>query len=423
MNKTGDKDLGPKERHMGLRKLFRGTSPEQAEKRGDDLFAAGEYGRARMEYENSLNKWRKKAPDAGIPEERLEQKIRKTREILARQHTEEGLEIMASEYYEGADESFRLALELTEDPGLQGELEGLLEKISAITGYREDMPAPGAGPATEQVPGSVESGAEDEEYFAALCNSLPEPLQQTFYAYGNTFREGYVALNQGDFERAAQKLSQAMEENPKADYIGLELATAYLNLARYPAARALAENFLRTHRDDLRGYAILCEILWSQEEFDTALDLLDTCSVTLAESPTFVLLKGETLFRARRPEVAEQLYQKALASGGWQPEIARSLGMVYEALGKKKEARDLFAKLMSACQTCGSSGDVFAKQRFADLSFELGEMSDNVLELYLSLVQEDPAGRAEYYQKISHIYAARGNSEESRRFEGFARAM
>ncbi|MEA2038850.1 MAG: tetratricopeptide repeat protein [Thermodesulfobacteriota bacterium] len=408
---------------MGWQKLFSGKTPEQVEKRGDGLFAAGEYGRAGMEYEKSLDKWRKKAPCTEISEERLEQKIRKTREILARQHKEEGLEIMDSEYYEGAEESFRMALELTEDPELRGELEGFLERITAISGRREEIPASGSWPETEQVSGPVEVEAGAEEYFAALCNSLPEPLQQVFYGYGNAFREGYIALNQGDFEQAAQKLSQAMEEDSKADFIALELATAYLNLGSYPAARALAENFLRMHSDDSRGYAILCETLWAQEEFDAAIELLDACSVTLAESPTVVLLRGETLFRARRLEEAGHLYQRELALRGWQPEIARSLGIVYEAQGKKGEARDLFRKLLATCQTCGSTEDVFAKQRFADLSFQLGEMSTSLLELYLSLVQEDPAGRTGYYQKISHIYSARGNSEEARRFEGFAQAV
>jgi tetratricopeptide (TPR) repeat protein len=141
----------------------------------------------------------------------------------------------------------------------------------------------------------------------------------------------------------------------------------------------------------------------------------------LAETLPFLLLRGETLLRAHRFEEAERLYEKELNSGGWQPDIARSLARTYDAQGKKEEARDIFGELLAACRTCGSAGDTLAKQRFADLSLELGDHSSNVLELYLSLVQEDPSRRADYYQKISRIYAAKGNNTEARRFEGFAR--
>ena len=71
--------------------------------------------------------------------------------------------------------------------------------------------------------------------------------------------------------------------------------------------------------------------------------------------------------------------------------------------------------------SCGSSRDAYAKQRFADLSLEQGDYSSTVLELYLSLLQEDPSRRADYYEKISRIYAAQGNDAEAERFEGFAR--
>jgi len=81
----------------------------------------------------------------------------------------------------------------------------------------------------------------------------------------------------------------------------------------------------------------------------------------------------------------------------------------------------MFGALLAECRACGSPGDTFAKQRFSDLSLELGDYSSNVLELYLSLVHEDPSRRADYYQKISRIYAAEGNDNEARRFEALGR--
>jgi len=76
-----------KGKFMGFFKLFLGKSPEEAEKKADALFEAGEYGLAKMEYENGLEKWRKGAQGSEALEERLKEKLRKTREILAHPST------------------------------------------------------------------------------------------------------------------------------------------------------------------------------------------------------------------------------------------------------------------------------------------------------------------------------------------------
>jgi tetratricopeptide (TPR) repeat protein len=409
-----------REKRMGLLKLFGKKSPEDTEKKGDALFESGEYGLAKMEYEDALDRSRRAAQENAPLEERLKEKLLKTKEALALKHKEEGLEILDSEYYEAAEESFRLALELTQNPELIEEIHRLLSEIGDRVGETHGFPAHELGYSEDDPDELAEPPTESDEYFIALCSTLPEPVRKEFHQYGEAFKEGYLALNAGNFELAVEKLLQAMEEQSEGDFIALELATAYLNLERYQEARALAEKFLRAHPDHIQGYHILCEILWSLEEFDQAMTWLESSPKRPAESVTILLLQGETLLRNERWEEAVHLYEKALNSLGWQPDIARSLAAAYEVKGKREEARDLFGKLVAECRTCGSEKDTFSKQRFADLSIEMGEYSSNVLELYLSLVQENPAGRGDYYQKISRIYAAQGNSEEANRFERLA---
>jgi tetratricopeptide (TPR) repeat protein len=405
---------------MGFFKLFAGKPPEDIEKKADALFEAGEYGLAKMEYDHALDKLQKDAQGSEELRKRLAEKLRRTREILARKHKQQGLEVMDSEYYEAAEESFRMALELTADPELIGELRGMLTEINRRSGRRQAVGEFELLPLKNEDPAGTDSGAGDDEYFDALCSGLPEPVAREFRGYGVSFSQGYLALNQGDFKRAAAKLRQAMEENPEGEFIGLELATAYLNLERYQEARALAERFVKAHPDSPQGYQVLCEALWALREFDTALELLESCPPILAVSTFIVLLRGETLLKAQRFEEAERILKRELSSQGWQADIARSLAIAYEAQEKTAEARELFGELLAACRSCGSPGDTFAKQRFADLSLEQGDYSSAVLELYLSLVQEDPSHRVGYYKKISRIYAAQGNDAEAERFEGFA---
>ena len=75
---------------------------------------------------------------------------------------------------------------------------------------------------------------------------------------------------------------------------------------------------------------------------------------------------------------------------------------------------------MDQCRSCHTRIDPLIKRRFADISFDLGEHSSAILEMYLSLVQDDPGNAPFYFQKVSRIYTALGNEEEARRFKLFA---
>ena len=72
---------------------------------------------------------------------------------------------------------------------------------------------------------------------------------------------------------------------------------------------------------------------------------------------------------------------------------------------------------MNQCRSCRARIDPFIKQKFADLSFDSGLNTTEVLEMYLSLAREIPQNAADYYHKISRIYTAQGNEEEARRFQ------
>jgi len=230
-----------------------------------------------------------------------------------------------------------------------------------------------------------------------------------------------VALNQGDFESAASALTRALEENPeKGGYIALELATAYLNLGRQDEAYRLLEDFLTQHPTSLRACSIMCEVLWERKDFDQALELLNACPEEGVDPAGHLLLWGETLLQAERYREAENLFQGFLQTRGWEENVARSLARVYEAVGAPEKARNLYLEIMSNCQSCRRAVDPRIKRRFADIGFELGEHTVGILEIYLSLIQEDPDHRKDYYGRISGIYSSMGNEKEARRFRAFA---
>ncbi|MEW5803813.1 MAG: hypothetical protein AB1847_17100, partial [bacterium] len=407
---------------MGLLKIFSGKKPEEFEQKGDALFESKEYGAAKIEYEAALSRLEKVSPDDENLKGRLQQKLIQARDNLARMHQQAAKEMMDAEEYDQAEERLRLALELAEDPELTVSIEDQLREIDSR--FTVDMDG-GLSP-LDLREGDVEDPDYQErvdEYFAVLCGSLPENMMEAYQAYGDDFKIGYVALNHGDFDLALAKLEQAMKETPYPSFIPLELAKAHLNLDQYAEMIPLLENLLKVHNDLFQGYQLMCEAYWGMQKFDLAQQILFSCPPELADSLPVHLLQGETLFRAKSYAEAESFYLKCMESFGWDENIARPLALTYEAMGEKEKARDLYGEIMDECRGCGFRVDPFIKQRYADLLFESGDCSTKLLELYISLVHEDPANRVYYYRKVSQIYSTRGNESEARRYQVFARKL
>ena len=114
---------------MGILKIFSGKDPEDYEQKGDSYFETAKYGHAKIEYETALNKLESKSPNNTELKKRLQDKILHSKEALALQHKQTGEEFMRAEMFDEAEEIVRLALELTEDPGLTVKLEEQLQEI------------------------------------------------------------------------------------------------------------------------------------------------------------------------------------------------------------------------------------------------------------------------------------------------------
>jgi tetratricopeptide (TPR) repeat protein len=405
---------------MGILNFFSSKDPEDYEKKGNTLFESAAYGKAIAEYERALQRLEKSAPWDDGYRQSLQDKIGSCKEQLARQHENTAMELMEAGYNDDARQYIELARELTRDDQLTAKLEQHLKKLE-MTGLEAiqttlpnfDIP----DQAAESEDETVAAEEDDDEHFTALIGTLPEEIQETYRNYPATFKTGYLALNQGDFEQAAENLAQALQEmDDPQSYIPLELATACFNLARYEEACRHAEAFLQQHPDALPAYQLLCEIFWETKSFDRAETLLASLPDELSESVAGYLLRGETLYHAEKYAEAKAFYREFSKKYEWHEAIARALARTHEALGERTNARYIYAEIMDQCRSCHARVDPELKQKYADLSFDSGHNTSEVLELYLSLAQEIPQNAAEYYQKISRIYSAQGNEVEAQRF-------
>jgi tetratricopeptide (TPR) repeat protein len=405
---------------MGILNCFSGKDPEDYEKKGNALFETGAYGKAIVEYELALAKLEKSAPWDDDYRHGLKDKISSSKENLAQEHEKTARDLMEAGHNEDARQYIELALELTGDSQQQAALEKYLQeldspKIEAIQTTLPNFEVPDQEDESQDEP--LDQKQEDE-HFTALIGTLPEEVQESYRGYPTDFRIGYVALNQGDFEQAAEYLSRAMQEiDDPQSYIPLELSTACLNLAQYDEAIRLAESFLQHHPGVLPAYQLLCEIFWETKDFDRAEILLASLPEELAESVAGYLLRGETLYQAAKYAEAKAFYRDFFKKYEWHETVARAQAKNHEALGEMANARYIYRDIMDQCSGCHARIDPYIKQKFADLSFGSGLNTSEVLELYLSLAQEVPQNAAEYYQKICRIYSAQGNEAEARRFQ------
>jgi tetratricopeptide (TPR) repeat protein len=321
---------------------------------------------------------------------------------------------------------YTLALELTEDAKLKTDLAEKLSQLDFKMSKKveETLVDYDADEEQAEEKQSLEPSGQGDEYFTALCGTLPADVQKAYRSYGDNFKKGYLALNQGDFVQAADYLFRAMEENPTVgSYIPLELATAYLNLEKHSEAQQLLEKLIQDQPQALPAYQLLCEIYWETGAFEQAQALLDSVPGELSESVAVFILKGETLFHAGNHGGAKELYQNFFRTYDWNEPVARALAKTHEALNEFANARNLYRKIMDECRGCHARIDPYIKQRYADLCFDSGMLNTDILDLYLSLAQELPDNAAEYYEKISRIYAAQGNHTEAARFRAIAEKL
>ena len=412
---------------MGLFSLFTGKSPEEIEMIGDDYQAAGEYGAAKVEYDKALEKVEKKSPEKQALIRRLSEKAGLAREALAGSHINAAEELIGQESYQEAEDLLHLAHELTSDEKRKQDIKARARSLHQAPA---DIPEAGAaaGPAVQShAPAAAATDAneawdqDDEAYFHVLLSSLPEEMQNAYESYGQSFMEGYVALNQGDFETAVACFNTAISENPAPDsWIPLEQATAYMHLGQPENAGETLETYIHSNPEALRAYQLLCEVYWETGDFQAAADLLKRSPEGVKQSATILMLLGETYYQAGRYEAARDVFTDCGDKFGDEELVSRALAKTYEAMGDFDKARRLYGEILNTCTSCGARVDPFIKSRFAELSFQSGDTSTRMLEMFLSLVREDPDNRKAYYDRIGKIYEATGHTAEARRYFGFA---
>lgn len=402
---------------MGMFSFLTGKAPEEIELIGDKFFKTNEFGAAKIEYEKAVKKAESKFPGKENLINRIYEKITDSKEALAKTHLQNSEHLVESENFDEAVDLLELALELTQNETLKQDIQNRLDKL--LQAYAPVDPEDSQMFMSEADPfPTAEEIDNDEEYFSILCNSLPVDLKKEYKSYDQSFKQGYIALNNGDFQTAVVKFTDSMNSAAQSQpLVPLELSTALVNLGEFDRARYLLEDFIEKNDQEVRAYQMLCDIYWVMGNYDNAIILIDQCPPSLKETFPILMLLGETCYQMKRYAEAETLFIDCEKNFGQNEIVSRSLAKTYEATGNLEKARDIYEQILNGCTKCGVRSDPFILRRYADLRFACNERSIQLLELYLSILQEDPDNKDDYYQRIFEIYTALGNTAEAQRYQ------
>lgn len=427
---------------MGLFDFLFGKDPEAHELKGDESSRAGAFGDALMEYEKAISRIDTRFPEKSHIRGRLEEKMARASNDLAASHIENAAAMENAGELADARELYELALDLAKDPALIREIERRLAgpaveqsdfgKAQAAGGsFSGGSFSGGAAAVTAAGNAGYDADYDDEyteedeqhdlEVFDILTNALPADLQEAYRGYGASFVAGYVALNEGDFEFAAECLEDAMADNPGPNLIPLELATAYIHMGRQADAIDLLERFISQNPEQPRAYQLLCELYWENQDFGQVDALLASAPEKIRESKALLLLRGENHYQQKDYAGAESVFENLIGRYGKDEIGGRALAKTLEAAGKTQAAKELYGEVINTCHSCGNRADPFLKRRYAELCFQDGETSTRLVEIYLGLAQEDADNRAVYFNRISRILHSQGEVGEARRYEVLAR--
>ena len=402
---------------MGLFSFLSGKAPEEIEIIGDRFFKAKEFGAAKIEYEKAVNKVKSKLPEKENLIQRLYGKIKNSKEALALAHQQDSEHLIESQNYAEAEDLLQLAMELTENINLKEEIKITLKKLyqDVASDHPDDTKMFMSG--SEPFP-TAEEIDSDEEYFSILCNALPEDVRKAYHGYDQAFKQGFIALNNGDFEVAVKKFTDSMNTSAiDQPLVLLELSTALVNLDQYDRARDLLEDFIEENDREVRAYQMLCDMYWVMGRHDEAVILIDQCPSSVKKTFPIQMLLGETCYQMERFDEAESLFIACEKDFGQNEIISRSLAKTYESMGNLEKARDIYMQILNGCTKCGVRSDPFILRRYAELRFACNERSTPLLELYLSILQQDPDNKDDYYQRIYALYTEMGNTEEAARYQ------
>ena len=396
---------------MSLFKKLFSADPAGLEKKADALYAAGDYGPAKLAYEKALDA----APVEARPE--LETKMRRCLDAIARRRIDEAKAYLKQGAIELATQELEGALEVAVDEAARGEASALLDGLEA-----EDAKTQAA---------SLEM--TDEERIALLMGQWEESQADEYEAHGDDLLHALVMLHKEQVGDALPQLESLLETATAPRYLWLEIGRARLLSEDLTGGRDALERFVAAMDEgeaveaQLAANLTLAGLADDRGEFENAMRHFEAALHTRPDDYRPYLAMGAFLRDKGHAQEALDVLGTALElsrSSGTDWRLLEELGLASEQVGKADDARSFFEQVI----------EFFTNHQIADFPpptatalarlYESQGRPERAADMYRALSQgSDRERHALYHFEAGRLLQAIGLTDEAHRMLTRAEAL
>ncbi len=393
-----------------LKKLF-SADPAALEKKADALYAAGDYGPAKLAYDKAL---------AASPEgahTTLSDKVRRCTDGIARQRIDEAKAYLAQGSIELAEHELEGALEVANDEAGRNEAQGLLDGLEAKE-------------AQEQ---AASPELTDEERIALLMGQWQEEQADEYDSYGDALLDALVVMHKERFDDARAQLEALLAHAPEPRYLWLELGRARLLAGDTAAGKEALQSFLGALPDDEGGESklaaniALARLADEAGKFEEATGYFEGAVHALPDDYRPYLAMGAFLRDKGHGAEALEVLQTSLELSkreGTDWRLLEELGLASELAGKTDDARRFLEQVL----------EFFTNHQITDFPpttatalaklYEADGRLDRAADMYRALSGgSDRKQHARYHYEAGRLLQSLGLADEARRMLTRAEAL
>lgn len=393
-----------------FKKLF-SADPKALQNKGDALFAAGEFGAAKLTYEKAIDASHGDLRDA------LEDKVRASMDGIARQRIDEARHYLEDHARELATHELEGALEVAVDPALRHEAQTLLDGLEGRDAQAQ----------------AVSEDMSEEERIAVLMGQWEEAQAEEYERYGDEVVDALLQLHDERFEEARAGLESLLESASAPRYLWLEVGRARLLTDDARGGEEAFQHFvesLETGESNEAALAVhltLARLADDDGRFDQAMQRFEAAVQTVPDDYRPYLAMGAFLRSKGHCEEALAVLLTALdlsKSHAVDWRLLEELGLASDEAGKPDEARKFLEQVIEffigrqVMDFPPSTATVLAKL------YESDNRLDRAADLYRALSQGSDRDRhAEYHYEAGRLLHQLDVHDEARRMLTRAAAL
>lgn len=396
---------------MSLLKNLFSSNPASLEKKADALFAAGDFGPAKLAYEKALAAASEQARDV------LEEKMHRCLDAIARRRVDEARAYLADGSIELAAQEIEGALEVAIDEAIVAEASALLDGLEADDARER----------------ATVSDMTDEERIAILMGQWEEAQAEEYEGYGEEVLEALVQLHKERVDEALATLESLVKAAPNPRYLWLEVGRARLLRDDMAGGRDALERFLEALDDEdakeprIATHLTLARLADEEGAFEQAMAHLEGAVQAAPQDYRPFLAMGSFLREKGHASEALEVLTSAL-------ELSRQMGTdwrLFEELGLAAAQSD---KTDEAIGFLEQVIEFFTTQQVNDFPpttarplarmYESQGRLERAADMYRSLSQgSDRERHASYHYEAGRLLIELGLTDEARRMLTRARAL